>query len=74
MARTSRDPRAGDERNMGFDVGDAELEDLKPGVDLSEKKAERATEGDHDRLSRSDTKRIPQEPLADRIRKVRKGA
>ncbi|HEX2470130.1 MAG TPA: hypothetical protein VHK05_06035 [Candidatus Limnocylindrales bacterium] len=59
---------------MAFELGDAELEDLKPGVDLSEKKAKRATEGEHDRLARSDRSHIPQEPLADRIRKTRKGA
>ena len=67
-----------DDRNRSFDLPDAALEKLKPGLLYEgvpgEGEAPAHGVETHHRLSRRDRKDIPQTSLADRIRKVQKEA
>ncbi len=69
----SKRSEIGDDDNTSFELPDSSLEDLKPGFDHREEKREETAEGHHDRFPRRDKKEIPREPLAERIRKARKG-
>ncbi|MCA1634475.1 MAG: hypothetical protein LC802_12465 [Acidobacteria bacterium] len=68
----------GDEGNSSFELPDSVLEDLKPGVEHGEDDDD-ATDNHahqtevHHRFRRRDKTDIPQESLAERIRKAAEG-
>ena len=75
----SRKSEVGDERNSSFEVPDSVLENLKPGLVYGEEKTGGARQShahgaeDSHRRERHERKDIPNETLAERIRKTRKG-
>jgi len=76
---TSKGSEIGDEENTSFELPDSILEDLKPGLSYEEASHGDATE-EHShgaevdqRFPRRDRKDIPQESLAERLRKAMKG-
>ncbi len=63
----------GDERNRSFESPDLKQEELKPGFKPADQQPQ-AAPGDHHRFPhRRDKKDVPQESLAERIRKAQKG-
>jgi hypothetical protein len=69
MGARRREPR--DERNSSFDP-EPVFEELRPGLETGARAEGGVAEGHH-RLSPRDSKDIPQEPLAKRIRRAPKG-
>ena len=67
MSAPRRDPR--DEGNSSFDP-EPVLEELKAGFQTVGE-TERGVDEDHHRLSPRESKDVPQEPLAKRIRRAR---
>jgi hypothetical protein len=76
MSAKNTDPD--DERNRSFDLPDAALEKLKPGVVYEGVPGEGQPPAHgvetHHRLSRRDRKDIPETSLAERIRKAQREA
>ncbi len=67
----SKRQEIGDERNASFEL--PALDDLKPGIEFGEQKRGDAAGGEDHRRPRREKKDIPQESLAERIRRARKG-
>jgi hypothetical protein len=67
MSPDRRDPR--DERNSSFDPEPA-FQELRPGFETVAE-TERVVDEAHHRLSPRESKDVPQEPLARRIRRAR---
>jgi len=67
----SKRQEIGDERNASFEL--PALEDLKPGIEFRGEKRGAAAEGEDHRRPPREKKDIPQESLAERIRRARRG-
>jgi hypothetical protein len=65
--------RISDDDNTFFELPNPSLENIKPGLDLDEKKGTVELKGHNRFHNRKKIENIPQLPLAERISKAKKG-